>query len=157
MGKPNYPGLPPSEWEWLRDALAEMIAYSSLPVTYHRVVTAPDAFDDLYQEAATPDGEPSWADVATITTWVQFRPQEEVLTRLGLLTAGNILMFLASDIRRQWETVQSTPLGITEDMEFTVQGVRYNIVQLTDDWMPEDFFGVQTLGTLILGKTKPRG
>lgn len=128
-----YFGLSAQEFADIHRAVAEAMAYVTLPVTFYKA--SPVAVDPLYNEAV--GGEDNFQPYASLRASVVLRPSKDTLTRFGLYdTAVDMLMSIPRQSVLDWEESTGQPLVLTNDMEVEVLGTRYLVESIRIDHLP---------------------
>lgn len=145
----EYLGLSQQEFDDIHDAVAEAMAFVTLPVSFYRA--DPSAVDDLYREATT--GDDKWTLYARLRASIRYKPEEELLTRVGLQPNADILVFIPRQEILDWEAANGDTFEIRRGMELEWGGIRFEVKEdpRTDplpvgDGSTQDYIGMVVCG-----------
>lgn len=146
----EYPGLSAAEFDDIHSAVLEAMGFVLRPVVFHEP-NAAALVDDLYAEVQP--GQKEHSPLPEIGASIRLKPKEEQLTRLGLQTNAEVLLFIPRGEVLRWESAQMRSFLPEEDgWEMTVYGVLYNVHELRTDPLPvgdgasEDYIGMVVTG-----------
>jgi hypothetical protein len=144
-----YPGLSAAEFEDIHNAVLEAMGFVLRPAVLHLPVES--AVDDLYGEAV--GGQEPWEDLPEIGASIRYNPNEETLTRYGLKTEAEVLLFIPRGEVARWEAANGRAFLPREaGHEITAQGRRFNVFEVRTDPLPvgdgqsEDYIGMVVTG-----------
>lgn len=146
---PNaFPGLSAAEWADIHDSVLEAMGFVLIPAVFH--AADPAEVDDLYGEAT--DGDDNWTDLPEIGVSYKYKPSEEHLTRQGLKTEAEVLLFIPRGEVLRWEETNARPFVVGEDMEVTVAGKTFNVFEAVTDPLPvDDGAATDFIGMVVTG------
>ena len=149
-----YTGLSADEFADIHESVMEALAYVMLPVIFERVKTSTTGTDPLYGEAT--GGREDMPALPPIPASVKLSPHPESLTRYGLQTDADVLLFIPKNAIVAWEAANLQTFLVTDDMTLTYQNVLYNVTETRKDVLPvDDGTTSDYIGLVVTATTKP--